>query len=225
MTVLKRYCLFICGIFFMALGIALIIQSFLGTSPISSVPYILSLRYPITLGGFTFIVNMLFIIGQIFILRRQFQYIQFLQIPMTLIFSCFIDLAMLLFSLIQPENYLFKLLLLFIGCALLGLGVTLQVIGNVVMMSGEGLVNAIAMQWKFNFGYTKIAFDVSLVIIALTLSLIYFGEIHGIREGTVISAFLVGSMVRVYLPRLSYPDEHGNLIFCLPFFKKRLNVK
>ena len=75
---------------------------------------------------------------------------------------------------------------MFIGCALLGLGVTLQVIGNVVMMSGEGLVNAIAMQWKFNFGYTKIAFDVSLVIIALTLSLIYFGEIHGIREGTVI---------------------------------------
>lgn len=204
----------------MALGIALIIQSLLGTSPISSVPYILSFHYPISLGGFTFIVNMLFVILQIIILQRKFQYIQLLQIPMTFIFSCFIDIAMIVFSLIQPENYLFKIFLLFIGCALLALGVTMQVIGNVVMMSGEGLVNAIAVRWNFNFGYTKIAFDVSLVIMAAALSLNYFGQIRGIREGTVMSALLVGSMVRFYLPRLSYPDEQGNLVFCLPFIKK-----
>lgn len=220
MTVQKRYCLFICGIFFMAMGISLIIQSLLGTSPISSVPYILSFRYPISLGGFTFIVNVLFLVGQILILRRRFQYIQFLQIPMTVLFSFFIDVAMIAFAVLQPENYFFKLAILFIGCALLGLGVTLQVIGNVVMMSGEGIVNAIATQWKFNFAYTKIAFDVSLVLISIVLSFLFFDEIRGIREGTVISAFLVGSMVRFYLPRLSYADKHGNLVLCLPWAKR-----
>ncbi|TWH51806.1 YitT family protein [Sporomusa sp. KB1] len=217
MSIVKRWVLFFFGLFFVALGISCIVKSMLGTAPISSTPYILSLRYPISLGGFTFIVNMLFLLTQILILRRQFPYIQLLQIPITGIFSCFIDLTMYLLSIVTPELYISKFITLLAGTGILALGVTLEIIGNVVTLPGEGIVNAIAIHWHLEFGNTKTCFDTSIVLIAGILSWIYFGEIHGIREGTVISAFITGSIVRFFIKHLSYIDKSGSRIFHLPF--------
>lgn len=199
----------------MALGISCVIKSTLGTSPISSIPYVLSFCYPISLGGVTFIVNMLFLLGQIIILRRKFEYIQLLQIPMTAIFSMFIDLTMHILSGIVPEIYIGKIVTMFVGAVCVALGVALQIIGNVVTLAGEGIVNAIATHWQFDFGNTKTCFDTTLVIIACLISWIYFDEIRGVREGTLISALITGSITRFFIQRLSYIDESGNLIFHL----------
>lgn len=225
MSIIKRYFLFICGIFFMSLGISCVIKSTLGTSPISSIPYVLSFCYPISLGGVTFIVNMLFLLGQIIILRRKFEYIQLLQIPMTAIFSMFIDLTMNMLSALVPEMYIGKLVTMFVGAGCVALGVALQIIGNVVTLAGEGIVNAIATHWQFDFGNTKTCFDTTLVIIACLISWIYFDEIRGVREGTLISALITGSITRFCIQRLSYIDESGNLVFRLPFTKVTTNAK
>ncbi|MCE5284543.1 MAG: DUF6198 family protein [Pelosinus sp.] len=223
MSLKKRYFLFICGLFFMSLGICLIIKSSLGTSPISSIPYILSLKYALTLGAFTFIVNMVFLLCQILILQRQFPYIQLLQIPMTILFSCFIDLTMFLLSSFNPDIYTFKIMTLLLGCLALALGVALQIIGNVVMLAGEGFMYSIVKKWRFGVGYTKTFFDISLVILAGALSQVYFNEIHGIREGTLISACIVGAFARFFIQHLSIIDNKGCLIFHLPF--KNYNAK
>ena len=217
MSISKRWFLFFCGLFFVALGISCIVKSMLGTAPISSTPYILSLRYPISLGGFTFFFNMLFLLAQILILRRQFQYIQLLQIPITGIFSCFIDLTMFLLSIVTPEIYVSKFIILLIGDCTLALGVALEIIGNVVTLPGEGIVNALATHWHFDFGNTKTCFDTSIVLLAGFLSWFYFGEIHGIREGTLISAIITGFIARFFINHLSYIDKSGSRIFHLPF--------
>ena len=60
-TYLQRYFWFVIGIIINSFGVALITKAGLGTSPISSVSYVLSLQFPFTLGQFTFIVNMIFI--------------------------------------------------------------------------------------------------------------------------------------------------------------------
>lgn len=217
MSITKRYLLFICGLFFVAFGISCIIKSMLGTAPISSAPYILSLRYPVSLGAFTFIVNMGFLLGQIMILRRQFQYIQFLQIPMTVIFGCFIDLTMFLLGTVTPEMYISRFVIMLLGSCSMALGIALEIIGNVVILPGEGIVNAIATHWHFDFGYTKTCFDTSIVLFAGFLSWICFGEVHGIREGTLISALLTGSIARFFIKQLSYVGESDGLILHLPF--------
>jgi len=69
-----------------------------------------------------------------------------------------------------------------VGATLVALGVALEIIGNVVVLPGEGIVNAIAIHWHFDFGNTKTCFDTSIVLIAGFLSWIYFGEVRGIRE-------------------------------------------
>lgn len=217
MSTLKRYFLFICGLFFVALGISCAVKSMLGTAPISSLPYILSLRYPVSLGASTFIINMLFLLGQILILRRQFQYIQLLQIPITAIFSCFIDLTMFLLSIVTPETYSSRFVIMLVGASSVALGVALEIIGNVVTLPGEGIVNAIATHWRLDFGNTKTCFDTSIVLSAGFLSWIYFDQVHGIREGTLIAALITGSIARFFIKHLSYVNQSGNLIFHLPF--------
>ena len=200
MNLIKNYTIFIIGLFFMSLGIDSIIKSMLGTSPISSIPYILSLNTQFSLGQITFIINMVFFFMQWFILRKRFEKIQLLQIPMTFIFATFIDVSMnLLVFITIPNVYIIHLMVLLLGCLSMGVGITCELLGKVVMLPGEGIVNAIAVNWHFDFGKTKIAVDCSLVIIACLLSLYYSGSIVGIREGTIISAMITGIIVKFML--------------------------
>ena len=53
MEKLKRYIIFIIGLYINSFGVSLITKATLGTSPISSIPYVLSLNFPFTLGQFT----------------------------------------------------------------------------------------------------------------------------------------------------------------------------
>lgn len=198
----KRYGIFLIGLTSMSFGIVLIIKSVLGTSPISSVPYVLSLALPFTVGQFNFVVSSLMFILQPIILRSKFEWVQILQVPMTFIFCAFIDLFMYILSWLHPQAYYQHILVLLIGCVFMGLGVTCQLLGRVVMLPGEGLVNAIATHWKLDFGKIKVIFDWSLVAIAAVISLYYFGTIEGIREGTLVSAFATGMLVKFFMNML-----------------------
>ena len=202
----KRYLLFIIGLFLMAIGVALSTRSNLGTSPISCVPYVLSLGLPLTIGQFTFIMNIAFIIFQICLLRKQYKWIQLLQVVVAVIFAYFTDFTMGLFSWIHVTNYPAQLGLFVLSCLILALGVSLEVTANVVMMAGEGVVSALATVTKKEFGKLKVTFDVTLVICGFLLSFILFHRLNGIREGTIIAALLVGSIVRLINKRLSFME-------------------
>lgn len=212
MSIYKRYAIFMIGILLQAAGISLVVKSLLGTSPISSVPYVLSLAFPFSLGQTTFAINMLFLLGQILILGRQFNPLQLMQIPVTMIFAAFIDFTMFLFTSLLPVNYLFKCIILLSGAALIALGVSLQVIANVIMLAGEGIVNAISLHWYFDFGTVKTWFDSTLVALAAIFSYLYSGSIEGIREGTLISALITGSIARFFIHHLGQVNENGQLI-------------
>lgn len=62
MEKLKRYAVFLIGLFINSLGVSLITKADLGTSPISSIPYVLSLNFPLTLGQFTIAFSLLLIL-------------------------------------------------------------------------------------------------------------------------------------------------------------------
>jgi uncharacterized membrane protein YczE len=158
---LKRYILFLIGLFINALGVSFITRASLGTSPISSIPYTLSMGFPLTMGGFTFILNIILIIGQIIVLRKDFQKVQLIQIPVSIVFGYFIDLTMSLLSFVSPTYYFMKIGSLLLGCAILGFGVSIEVTANVVMLSGEAFVKAVSTKFKKEFGTTKTCFDVS----------------------------------------------------------------
>lgn len=198
MEKLKRYIIFLIGLFINSLGVSLITKADLGTSPISSIPYVLSLNFPMTLGQFTILFSILLIVIQLFILRKNFKAEHLLQIPISILFGYFIDLTIVLLTFVHPQAYGFKIVYLLIGCVILGFGVYMEVLANVAMLPGESFVRAVSTTWNTNFGNTKVAFDVSLTVIAAILSFLFAKRLDGVREGTIIAALLVGFIARLF---------------------------
>lgn len=208
----RRYVLFLCSVLVNAFSIAVITKALLGTSPISSVPYVLSLFTPMTMGQYTIIMNFFFILLEVVLMKRsevrEKRYELMAQVPVTLCFGLFIDVSMhLLLPWLSPDYYLSKVCCLIVGCFLLGVGISLEVKANVAMVTGEYLVQVISRFLRREFGFVKVLFDVTLVLISCVLSLCFLGGIDGIREGTIIAALTVGPISHLVTPCWRFLDR------------------
>lgn len=195
---IKRYIFLLSGLFVNGLGVSFITKAGLGTSPITSIPYTLSLGFTPTVGMFTLVFNIFLVILQVILLRRNFQLQSLLQLPIIALFSFFIDLTMSLLGFMQPETYAMKVVSLIVGCLILGFGVFMEMVANVAMLPGEATVRAVSDVFSTDFGKTKIAFDSSMTVIAAILSFIMFKHLDGVREGTIVAAILVGFIARLF---------------------------
>lgn len=195
---IKRYIFLLVGLFVNVLGVSFITKAGLGTSPITSIPYTLSLGFTPTVGMFTLVFNIFLVILQVILLRRNFQLQNLLQLPIIALFSFFIDLTMSLLGFMQPETYAMKVVSLIVGCLILGFGVFMEMVANVAMLPGEATVRAVSDVFSTDFGKTKIAFDSSMTVIAAILSFIMFRHLDGVREGTIVAAILVGFIARLF---------------------------
>lgn len=193
----ERYLWFILGVAINSFGVAFITKAALGTSPISSVPYVLDLAFPPTLGEFSFIFNALYIILQIVLLRRDFKPIQLLQFVVNIVFSLLIDVSMNLLYWLNPTVLPLQLVSLLAGCVILALGISIEVAPNVITVPGEGIVRTIAGVAQKPFGTVKVCFDVTLIVCAVVLSFVFFGRLNGLGLGTLVSALLVGRICNV----------------------------
>lgn len=199
-NIILRYLTFITGLYFLSLGIVLIVASSLGTTPISSVNYVVTLHTPITLGTATFLINVLLIAGQFWLIRsglgtRKDRIEILLQLPFSLVFSIFIDINMAFIGSVEPTSYPMALAMLGAGCLSQATGVVLELKPNVAIMSAEGFVKYAARRYNKDFGRLKVIFDVVLVSSALLLGIACSGHIEGVREGTVIAALSTGFIV------------------------------
>lgn len=190
---MKRYMYFMIGLALSSFGTVLVTKGNLGTSQISSVPYVMNLEFPmLSFGIWTFIWNMLFIVIQIILLRRNFKPIQFLQIIANIIFSVLIDVSGVCLSWLDANNVIIRVLCLILGCMILAFGITVEVAPDVIVVPGEGIVKALAFVSNVEFGRMKVYFDVTLIIIATILSFVFFHTLNGVGVGTVVSALTVG---------------------------------
>ena len=180
MEKVRRYIVFLLGLFINSMGVGLITKANLGTSPISAIPYVLSLRFSLSLGEFTILFSLLLVAAQLLILRNQFKPEHWLQVPVSIAFGYFIDFGLWVMKVVRPQTYGGQVTFLLIGCLVLSVGVFLEVIADVVM----------------EFGVAKVVFDVSMTVIAAGLSVCLQGKLSGVREGTIIAAVLVGFLAR-----------------------------
>ncbi len=193
-----RCCFFCVGMSTAALGIAIVTNASLGTTPITSIPLVCDGILPLSVGGYTAIINTFFVIAQKFILGPKFRTISFLQLLPMLVFSAAIDFWLFCTDGILALPYTGRFAFLLVGIATLALGIFIQVVSNVTVMPGEGLVLAIAYRTHHSFGSIKVITDCCMVGTAALLGFAFLGTVIGIREGTVLSAVLTGFVVRFY---------------------------
>lgn len=198
------------GISLMSIEIALAKLAQLGTSPISSIPNVMSYITPLSIGNLTMIFMVLMIFLQMVILREVNLPI-ILQIVPGLAFGGLIDVFVDVFTnLGLPAlmgHYLEQLAFTLLGMVVLSLGVFFEVNSRSILMPGEGLVVALTLRTKKPFGKLKMYTDLTMVAVALVISLLYFQGLVGIREGTIIAALFTGRLVTLYSPLIPWVDR------------------
>ena len=206
-----RYGISTLGLILVALGVGISIKSNLGIAPPSCPPTILNLRFTaISVGSFTWMMHLLFILAQVIILRKRFKLKYLMQIPAAFVFGYMCDGAIWLFDSIQAPatNYAVQILLSLAAVVVTALGIKLEVLGRSWILAGDMTTAILADEVKKPFGTVKVVFDVALVAITALLAWVFFGLLTGngstvvIREGTIILAVLTGLCMRVTDPLL-----------------------
>lgn len=166
----------------MTLGIALCVKSMLGASVISVLPYVFhdagteGLTPPLTIGLYTFLMNALLVVGQVGVLRRQFDPVQLFQLLVGLVFGMLIDLNLYFLFWLQPVAMWEKAVSQLAGCTILAAGISLEVRCGSVTMPGEGFPVALSKVMGIEFPKVKIAVDISLVLLGVVFSYLFFGK-------------------------------------------------
>lgn len=202
---LWQHVLLLVSLFIMTLGVALCVRSMLGSSVISTIPYVMEnagsqLDYipTLTIGQYTYILNAILVVGQMAVLRRQFEAVQLFQLLVGFVFGSLIDVNMLLTSWLQPDTLWAKSLAQLAGCTVLGTGIAFEVRCGSVTMPGEGFPVALSRVTGVEFAKMKIAVDISLVAVATALCYVFFGswQWHIVGIGTLFAMVYVGMVVR-----------------------------
>ena len=101
----RRILVFAMGLLVISLSIGFITKASLGTPPISSIPYSLSLIFPsLTLGNFTIIYSLLLVLLQLVILGKEADKVSLgLQVIISFVFGYFIDFGLMILGDFSPE--------------------------------------------------------------------------------------------------------------------------
>jgi uncharacterized membrane protein YczE len=211
-----QHVLLLFSLYVMTLGVAVCVRSAVGSSVISTLPYVFQqagsqgIHVPQwSIGVYTIVANFIFVLVQMIILRKQFEWVQLFQLVIGAFFGSLIDVNMLLTSWLVPTVLWSKLLAQWVGCTILGLGIALEVRCGSVTMPGEGMPIAISRVTGVEFPKVKIMVDVTLVVLAVVFSYIFFGtwQWHITGVGTLFAMVYVGIVVRIVAKHLGWFDS------------------
>lgn len=198
--VIKNYTLFLIGLFIASMGVALSAKAGLGTSPVASVPYSVSLvNHALTFGWWLNMWSVLQIAVQIALLRKKCKPVEIIiQTVLAFVYGYLTDFSCKLISGLQANNYIMQFALMILSCFVLGFGIWIQFKGGVAMLPGEAMNRAISEVTGKKYENIKIFFDVLYIIVAAAICFIFIGKLEDVREGSIIAAVLIGNIIKMY---------------------------
>lgn len=198
--VIKNYALFLIGLFIAAMGVALSAKAGLGTSPVASVPYSISLvNHSLTFGWWLNICSVVQILVQVALLRKKCKPVEIIiQTVLAFVYGYLTDFSCKLISGLQVNSYAVQFALMILSCIVLGFGIWIQFKGGVAMLPGEAMNRAISEVTGKSYENIKIFFDVLYIVVAAVICFIFVGKLEGVREGSIIAAVLIGNIIKLY---------------------------
>lgn len=210
-SIILRYVLFLIGLFIASLGVAFSTKAGLGTSPVASVPYSVSLVSKLfSFGGWLNVWSVIQIAVQVALLRKNCNPLEIIiQTVLAFVYGYLTDFSCFLLSGISVSGYVMQFLFMTVGCFVLGFGIWVQFKGGVAMLPGEAMNRAISRVTGKKYENVKIFFDILYIAVSAAICLIFIGKLSGVREGSIIAAVAVGNIIKLY-----------NLIFAKLFNRK-----
>ena len=200
MKTIRQYGLFLIGLFIASMGVALSTKAGLGTSPVASLPYSVSLVSSLfSFGGWLNVLSVIQITVQVILLRKKCKPLEIvIQTVLAFAYGYLTNLSCWLIWDIPVNSYPEQLLYMAVGCIVLAFGIWIQLKGGVAMLPGEAMNRAISDVTGKRYENIKILFDVIYIVLSAIICLVFLGELKGVREGSIIAAMAVGLLIKLY---------------------------
>lgn len=188
------YCL---GLVFLALGITLNTKTGLGVSPLISVPNCVAELANLNLGNCIAVYYSLMVVAQIFIKGKSFRFIDFLQAPMSVVFTRLINLfnANLDFT---TAPIAVRLILLILAIVCTGIGAAITVDMRLIPNAADGMVGALSDRLGKDMGLVKNLVDLGAVIVTAIIGIVFAGKLLCIGVGTILTVLGTGRVVAIF---------------------------
>lgn len=216
----KRLLIYVLGLFIMTVGVSFSIKSNLGVSPVSSIPYTITLLSGIEMGKATILFHIVLILMQIVILRKDFKRKNFTQLVVAILFGYFTTFSNDLMTFLPTtEDYVCRLLYLFLSIILVAIGIFLYLPSDIVPLAGEGAMQALSQKNKIAFPKVKVGFDISMVLISAITCWFVLERFGSVGVGTILSAIMVGIVLnfimKLFRKQLdSFLSDDSEIICC-----------
>ena len=199
-SMVRRYALFLTGLFIASLGVAFSTKAGLGTSPVASVPYSVSLVSPLlSFGSWLNLLSLIQILVQVTVLKGKCNWLEIaVQTALAFVYGYLTDFSCWLIRDIPVNGYAAQFGYMLLGCVILAFGIWVQFRGGVAMLPGEAMNRAISKVTGRRYENVKIFFDILYITLAALICLVFLGELKGVREGSVIAALSVGVIIRLF---------------------------
>ena len=190
---------YLVGINILSLGTVLFTCCKLGASALVTVPQVINLIFPLSLGGATTVVFLLFVTIEFFIVRK-IKLIILLQFPLSFVFGWLVDFYDITLGMNQfvPESYLLKAITLILALLCTSIGIFMMLKSDGILIPPDGLVSTIAIKINKTFGQVKLYFDISMILTSTLLSIFYLGKIITVGLGTILAILTIGRMVNFW---------------------------
>lgn len=210
-----QHLLLVVSLFLMTFGVALCVRSQLGSSVISTIPFVMTIAGEygsvpeLTIGEWTYVMNFVLVGLQLGVLRRRFDSVQLFQLVIGFLFGWLLDINMTISGFLPVQGIVSDIIFQVAGCVVLGIGIALEIRCGSVTMPGEGLPAALSRATGNPFAKMKIIVDITLVVIAVLLGYLFFGKWlwNVVGPGTLFAMIFVGAVVRFISPRIQWFDR------------------
>ena len=198
--IIQRYMLFLIGLFIASMGVAFSTKAGLGTSPVASVPYSVSLvNQTLSFGSWLNLLSLIQITIQVILMKGKCNYIEIgIQTVLAFVYGYLTDFSCWIIRSLSPETYLMQFVFMLLGCFILAFGIWVQLKGAVAMLPGEAMNRAISMVTGRQYENIKIFFDILYIAISAIICFVFLGRLEGVREGSIIAAIAVGNIIKLY---------------------------
>lgn len=194
---LVRGIIYLAGMVLLALGITLNSLTGLGASAIVSVPFTISETTGWNFGNLTLLVYCLFVLAEFFIAGKNRSIAFLLQIPLSIVFTRFMNL----FKALIPYESGFlpaDILVLALAIVFTGVGAAMTVDMKLIPNPGDGIVASISNRSGKELGLCKNLFDIGCFCCSLLIGTAFGNTLAGVGLGTLLSMIGVGRVISAF---------------------------
>lgn len=185
----------------LAIGTALTAYGGLGISMVVAPAYVLHLKISQVLPFFTFgaagYTLQAVVLVVMMLLLRKVKPVYFLSFVVAVVYGFALDGAVLLTGFL-PDQMLLKVLMYILGAVFCCAGLGLLFNTYLPPEAYELFVKELAAKLHKPVATVKTVYDCCSLVLAVVLSLLLFGSLQGIGVGTVVCAFLYGTVIRLF---------------------------